>query len=84
MIVLRSALRLSVWLFGFDDKIFCIDNTLMPAFGQNRGKVTNSVSRSICKRVLAPHHGHKTQRFSSPTSFMLFSPSFCNQTQPWQ
>ena len=52
--------------------------------GQNRGKVTNSVSRSICKRVLAPHHGHKTQRFSSPTSFMLFSPSFCNQTQPWQ
>ena len=52
--------------------------------GQNRGKVTNSVFRNICKRVLAPHHGHKTQRFSSPTSFMLFSPSFCNQTQPWQ
>ena len=52
--------------------------------GQNRGKVTNSVSHSICKRVLAPHHGHKTQRFSSSLSFMLFSPSFCNQPRPWQ
>ena len=40
--------------------------------------------RNICKRVLAPHHGHKTQRFSSSTSFMLFIPSFCNQTQLWQ
>lgn len=38
MIVLRSALRLSVWLFGFDDKIFCIDNTLMPAFWTKQRK----------------------------------------------
>lgn len=27
---------------------------------------------------------NKTQRFSSSPSFMLFSPSFCNQPQPWQ
>ena len=38
MIVLRSALRLCVWLFGFDDKIFCIDNTLTPAFGTKQRK----------------------------------------------
>ena len=38
MIVLRSALRLCVWLFGFNDKIFCIDNTLTPAFGTKQRK----------------------------------------------
>ena len=38
MIVLRSALRLCVWLVGFDDKIFDVDNALVPALWAEQGK----------------------------------------------
>lgn len=33
-----SALRLCVWLFGLDDKIFNVDNALMPAFRAEQGE----------------------------------------------
>ena len=42
-------------------------------FGQNSGNTFNSVSGKSCKRVFAPHTGHKTQCFSSDLSFIIFT-----------
>lgn len=46
-------------------------------FGQKSGNAFNSVSGKSCRRVFAPHIGHKTHLFSSAVTFMIMFPTFC-------
>ena len=44
--------------------------------GQNRGNVFSSVFRNICKRVFAPHIGHRTHCFCPVAFAVMFHLSF--------
>ena len=53
-------------------------------FGQKSGNAFSSVSGRSCKRVFAPHSGHRTHRFSASISFIMLLLTFYSRIQPWQ